>query len=149
MTQPSQEPPTIPKRGEFSQMSGQETILTMEGDGDPDSDKDVQVRPIADTIRRVSIADLYVSLWYRLNLRRQRSSSKRETIYFVMASGTRRYKAIGVGWLDFRREIHHRLRHEHQPPTRKAIHPLLKGRLLVPPQMSKINTNPPDVSILR
>jgi hypothetical protein len=72
------------------------------------------------------------------------SSSKREMICFVMASGTRRYKAIGAVWLDYRRDTRHR--HGHQPPTRKAIHPRSRRRLLAPPQMPKVNTNPPVVS---
>lgn len=53
MTQPAQEPPTIPKSGEFSPPSGPETTAAAEGDENIDhSDiKDVQVRipsPCAD-----------------------------------------------------------------------------------------------------
>lgn len=45
MTQPGQEPPTIPTIGEISPMSGPETAATAEGDENIDSDiKDVQVR---------------------------------------------------------------------------------------------------------
>ena len=96
-----------------------------------------------------SSADTYALLWYRLNFGRQRSSSKRETTCFVVASGMRRCKAIGVVWHDFRRgDLHHRHRHRYslQPPMTKAIHPWSKGRLLMPSQMTKANPKLPVVS---
>jgi hypothetical protein len=88
-----------------------ETTATVEGDENIDSDKDVQVRTMAvagTTWKwRASIADLHALLallWYSLDLRRQRNSRKREMINFVVASGTKRCKIIGMGWLDYRRE---------------------------------------------
>lgn len=52
MTQPAQEPPTTPKSGEISTMSGPETTATVEGDENIDSDKDVQVHTMAGTARK-------------------------------------------------------------------------------------------------
>lgn len=44
---PLQEPPTIPRREEYSSMSEQETTAMTEEDGDSDSGMDVQVRIMA------------------------------------------------------------------------------------------------------
>jgi hypothetical protein len=103
---------------------------------------------------RASIADLYVriALWYRLDLKRQTNTSKKGMIYFVIASGTKRCKVIGMGWLGFRREeTHHHHGNRHhcrglQLPTMKEIPLWLKGRFLVPPQKPIVKANPPIVS---
>jgi hypothetical protein len=131
---PPQEPPTIQRSGgEFSPVSGQETTAT-EVDGNLDSDKGVQVRTIHGSGISGAPPSLTYMGWYRLDLRRQRSSSKREMTCFVVASGSRRCKAIGTGWLSFRRgDTHHRHRHRHrhglQALTRKATHLRPKRRL--------------------
>jgi hypothetical protein len=176
MTQPAQGQglPTILKSEEIGPMSGPEpeTTTTADEEENIDSDKDVQVRSCtmhatAGTRllhwmwRRVaSIADFitrcFASFWYRLDLGRQRNSRKREMIYSVVASGTKRCNVIGTAWLDFQREEtrcphhhqHRRHRHGLQPPMMQEIHlhPWLRERSMVPPQMPKIKANPPIVS---
>jgi len=173
MTQPAQGQgaPTIPKSEKISPISEPETTATVEGDENIDSDDtDVQVRTCAmagtTTTWEVarfpgpSLTYTYCSgnVMYRLDLRRQRNSSKREMIYFVVASGTKRCKVIRTGWLDFRGEETRRHHHHHQhrlhrhdlplPTTTKEIHIWLKlkGRFLVPPQVPKVTANPPILS---
>jgi hypothetical protein len=161
MTQPAQGqgPPTIPKSGEISPMSGPEpeTTTTVEGR----------------TLILIRTCRCAFAPWQALH-GSARASSLTYTHCFALVQARleeaeelkqegndlfRRSKwnealqsyRNGLARLpkrNFQNTHHQHRRHRHglQLPTTKEIHPWLKGRFLVPPQMPKVKANPPIVS---